>query len=530
MGQSFLSKLWRLVGLRYRLIWAQARKSHGRIALLFLVYLFGVGGALLMSFAGAGVALADAAVEQSGFLARWLLLGFFVNGIGMSLVFGVATRDAFSDAALRRYPLNGRERFAVRQLIGLLDPIWLILFCGTVGVAFGFWYFQVGWLALSLPAAVLFIAASYLTTAVLLALVGLMMQTRRGAALLGLLLILLISGGPVVLSFVVSAPDRPLWPLADGLLRYAPPGITATLMTTKSLTLAGKQAALLLGWCALLLLLLKRLESKPPIAAAASAGGLVWDGPLDQIAKLFRPPFAPLVAKSLRYHLRCNIIRFSLFTSPLLVLLGKFLLFGREVSNGWTVTFGLFFITSAATGAAMMLNLFGFEDAGIRRYAILPAPMVTALRVGSVVSLALRAVTMFFALALWTLLSGARPTLPLLLTLLCVITVSLLVYNGLGLWTSVLSPKRANFESMWNNRLSLGGNLVMIGGVFLPYALAFVVAGRLKAETVKGLWWLGVVAIIFSAAFFVFSLKAIEPILRARRERLINLIAGASSN
>ncbi len=530
MSEGFLKRLWPLVRLRYRLIWAHARTGNGKIALLFALYLLGLSLAGVFGLSGIGTALADDEFRQNGFLVRWMLAGFFVNGMGMSLLFGVSSREAFSEESLRRYPLDSRDRFLVRQLIGLLDPVWLILGMGAIGVAVGTAFFAKGSLLFGLPGAILFLASNYLATSVLLAIIGLVMQTRRGSALLGVLVLLMISFGPLAITLFAVAKGNNLWLALDRYLIYTPPGSATLMMVGDTPLRVFGSTLLLVGWCAALLLALQRLETIRPAEELAGGGKIEWDDYYDQLGGLFGRGLAPYVAKALRYHLRCNIIRFSLITSPLLILFGKFMLPDRSRRGELIITFALFFITSSATGAAMMLNLFGYDGAGIRRYAVLPARLVRALQAGSIASLLLRGVMMLFAFAVWVGLSArSGPALSPRLTVLVlsIVVASLFLFNGLGLWTSVLSPKVADFDAMWNNRLSFGGNVVMIGGVVVPYVIAIVLSERIDPATLARFWWIPGLFMLASIAFYIFSLRAIEPTLQGRRERLINLIAGA---
>jgi hypothetical protein len=82
---------------------------------------------------------------------------------------------------------------------------------------------------------------------------------------------------------------------------------------------------------------------------------------IGQVGGLFGRRYGPLIDKSLRYHLRCNLIRYSLVTSPLLVVVIQ--LVGQLAAR---MAFSLpqcciFYILSCATAAGMMLNLLGFR-------------------------------------------------------------------------------------------------------------------------------------------------------------------------
>ncbi|MGH9838989.1 MAG: hypothetical protein ACREEM_09405 [Blastocatellia bacterium] len=530
MTEEFLKKLWILIKLRYRLIWAQSRTRNGRIALLFLLYMLGGSIALLFLLSGFGATIADDVFGQNGFFARWMLAGFFINGVGLSLLFGVGVREAFSDESLRHYPFSVRERFAVRQLIGLLDPIWLILITGVIGAVIGFAWLKKGVLFMGLIGALLFICANYLTTSVLLLVIGLMMRTRRGSAVLGGLALALVTIGSAAVSVVSVARSEWVWRQLDTFLSFTPPGAAAAMMVGESVFQVLGSLLFLVAWCVALALILKKLESLPPASNTDYAGESAWDGLCDQAARPFGPTYAPFVGKSLRYHLRCNMIRFSLLTSPLFVLFGKFMIPGRSLNGELIITFALFFMTSAATGAAMMLNLFGFDSAGIRRYAVLPSTFAVALRAGSFASLLLRALVMLTALALWAVLSREHITARIALLVLSIIVASLFLFNALGLWTSVLAAKRSDLESMWNNRLSFGGNVVMLGGMAIPYVIAVMASERVSPAEAARFWWVPALLMILCIGFYAYSLKAIEPVLESRKERLINLIAGASDS
>jgi hypothetical protein len=64
---------WALIGLRYRLIWAQARSSQGMISALLALYLLGALGALLFAFGGVGAAIAAIELGQGESICRWML-------------------------------------------------------------------------------------------------------------------------------------------------------------------------------------------------------------------------------------------------------------------------------------------------------------------------------------------------------------------------------------------------------------------------------------------------------------------------
>lgn len=528
MTEEFLGKLWTLVKLRYLLIWAQARTRNGKIALLFLIYLLGASAAFVFAISGFGTAIAEEEYAQDGFLIRWALTALFTNGLGLPLLFGGSARAAFTEESLRRYPLDEQQRFLVRQIIGALDPIWLILSVGVFGMVVGLSWIGKGYLLTGALGALFFIITNYLGAAIVLSIVGLMVRTRRGSAILGILVLGSISFGPLALSVITALKGRMIWERFDQLLMFTPPGAAATMMLGRSAAAVLISLLILTVWCVGLMAVLKRLENAPPVSESAWDGSVNWDDFYERATSLFGAGYAPLVAKALRYNLRCNLIRFSLLTSPLLVVLGKYMIPGRSRDGELIITLALFFMTSSATGAAMMLNLFGFDDAGIRRYAIMPSTFATALRAANLASLFVRAVTMLLAFGLWAVVSRAQLTIEIIVVVLIVVVSSLFLFNALGLWTSVFSSKRANFDSMWNNRLSIGANIVMVGGVVVPYIFAIILSERVSPETIFQFWWVLALLGLLSITFYIFSFVAIEPALNSRRERLINIIAGAS--
>lgn len=532
MNKDFLNRFWALVRLRYKLIWAHARTGNGKIAILFAIYLIGGFFALFFALGGAGLGFAITTIEpeRAEYFARWILIGLFTNGVGLSLLFGVGPRAAFSEDALRRFPLAARERFLVRQLIGILDPIWLLLITATLGLAVGFLWLGGGSFVRTLTASLIFIVANYLATIVLLTVVGWVMETRRGATILGTSVLLLVSFGPLAIALLVNNRKAAVWNLLDNALRFTPPGAAAAMIAGNTAAHVLSNFILLLLWCLALVWTLEKLESRQIVSSQSSAGSIVWQDYLDQIASLFGTKYAPLVSKSLRYHLRCNMIRFSLLTAPVIVLAGKYLIPIRGERGYFAISLAMFFIMSSATAAAMMLNAFGYDEAGIRRYAILPIQFVDALRAMNLSSLLLRTVAVFVSFAVWLLFYSNEVISWRMLTMMfSTALASLFFYNALGFWTSIYSAKTMDFDAMWNNRLSFGANVVVIVGVLIPFWGIMMLARRLGAEAFLNLWWVMVLLMSVCVALYVFSFYTIEGALKSRREKLINLIAGARS-
>jgi hypothetical protein len=523
------TKFWILVCLRYRLIWAQARTGNGRMAMLFTLYAFGGFSLLFFSLGGLGIAQGAFMLGEGETIARWTLATLFANGIGLSFLFGLGTRGAFSEQSLRHYPLSSRERFIVRHLIGLLDPIWLIVVAGSFGLAIGLAWMGMGSLMMGLPAVFLFVSASYLATAVLLSIADIVVATRAGAAFFSALVILLVSFGPLAIASLIASHRFDVWLALDNVLLFTPPGTAAGMMAGDGPLMVLGGAGLSFFWCGTLGYLLLKLERRPPSIYSVTSESTTSSDFYDQIAKTFGARYGPLVGKSLRYHLRSNLIRFSLITSPVIVLMGKFLVPWRQQEKFFLLSLAIFFVMSSAAGATLMLNLFGFDDSGIRRYAVLPISFADALRAGSLASVLVRAVTVFVAIALWLLFYAANSlSWQMFMMILSTALASLFLFNAFGLWTSVLSPKRLNFDAMWNSRLSLGANLVVFVGIIIPIWIATFFGDRIDQALLTDYWWTSCLILIFCLSLYILSLMVMDGLVKRRRERLINLIAGAS--
>lgn len=529
MQKDFLNRFWTLVRLRYKLIWANARTGNGRLAMLFAVYLIGALFALFFALGGLGMgaALGSIEVERATYLARWMLTGLFVNGVGLSLLFGMGPRAAFSESALRRYPLNGRERFIVRQVVGILDPIWLVLIGATLGLAGGFILLGNGSIFRTLLTILIFIVANYLATIVLLTLVNMAMETRTGSGLLGTFVLLLVSFGPLAAALLVKTNATIVWEVLDSLLKFTPPGAAAEIIIGESFLRAVNGLLLLLIWCVGLALILEKLEKRPPAVSTSGSAVIVWRDFYDHLGNLFGKGYAPLVSKALRYHLRSNLIRFSLLATPVVLLASKYWFLNKD-QEYFFISLAMFFMMSSGTAAAMMLNAFGYDSAGIRRYAIWPIHFADALRALNLASLLLRSVAIFVSFALWLLFyrSGGISWRELAIVLSTALA-ALLLYNAMGFWTSVFWPKSMDLNAMWNNRLPFGANVVMIVGVVIPFWGLTILGNHVSQKVVTDRWWVASLGLLACLVFYLISFYSIGKTLTTRREKLINLIAGA---
>jgi hypothetical protein len=70
--------------------------------------------------------------------------------------------------------------------------------------------------------------------------------------------------------------------------------------------------------------------------------------------------------------------------------------------------------------------------------------------------------------------------------------------------------------------------VVIIVGVLVPFWAMTFLANRASPAAIMRLWWVPAVVMLVCIALYAFSFYKIENALNARRESLINLIAGAS--
>jgi hypothetical protein len=516
---------WLLIRLRYQLIWAQARTSGGKVALLSALYV--CGGALMVLVATGGFGTAASASAGGGEeVARWLFDGLFVGGLVSSVALGAGPRKAFSEAALRRYPLTCAQRFAVRHLTGLLDPTWLLTLAASLGLSAGFVVAGSSFVLEASTAALLFVVACYLTAVLLLALIDRALHMRGGATLVNALIFALFTSSGCVVVVLLGPGNRAWLPALDQLSVFTPPGAAAALLFPRPATSgAAQHAAFLVAWCAVAVLSLMALERRLVRASRANVerGVIRWDGLLDALAR-GAGRHAPLVGKALRYQLRCHRVLFNLIAAALLVAFAPTLIArdkGPDEFVGAAV-FVVFFAGALATHA-VAFNHFGYDGAGIRRYAILPVPFVAATRASSYASLLLTAAALLPGIGLWTLVSGVHLDARTLSAVSGGAVAGGFFFGALGLWTTALTPRRADFQGIVGNQLSRGGLLVVVGGGLVAAVVATVL-------TRAGDWLTPALLAVAAAVCYAVSHQLVACVLASRREHIINVIAGAESN
>src|SRR5438552_2050797 len=126
-----------LLALRYRLLWAQVRLRKGKIVLFLAGYLLAGIVAAFFLLGGFGTAVAGIRAGKAELVARLVLSCSCGAGVLCSLILGVSVNSAFSEGTLRRFPLTGLQRQSARHLIGILDPMWLLVFAVNLALRSG---------------------------------------------------------------------------------------------------------------------------------------------------------------------------------------------------------------------------------------------------------------------------------------------------------------------------------------------------------------------------------------------------------
>ncbi len=516
-----------LLRLRYQLLWAQARSSAGKAALFSALYVFGMLVFLFFALGGFSAAFAAVRLGRGMQLARGMLTGLLAAGVVGGLVSGAGPRAAFSDAVLRRYPMTSRERLAARHLIGLLDPIWLLLLALASGLAAGFAIGNPWRLLLGFPAAVLYVSLVYLITVAILSLVDRLLQHKAGPTILGFAFVLLINAVVLAPTFLLPSQNRGWLEGLDRVLRFLPPGAAASLIAGAGLRETVLAACALAGWFLLPAFVLYLLENRPPVSVPEKQGGIVWENPVDRAAGWFGPGLGPLVAKWLRSYLRSQQVRFGLIAAVPVTVGLPWILSGRGgPEKVYLTTLALMFMLGALTAGPASTNMFGFDGKGIWRYSILPVHFERVHRAGSLAVVLLGAILIPPAL----IACLACTNIPfngwlILMPVLCAIA-GIFYCNALGLWTTVLAPFPVDPRNMLGNRAPVAVTLIQV----LSFQPAMVSMLYLRENgtlaSVRNYAWLLFTTVIVCVALFAISLYFTGRILLARRERLIRRIAG----
>jgi hypothetical protein len=513
-----------LIKLRYKLLWANTRSRNGRIALFLVGYLL---LALLIAvlttggFAAAFVAVRAGMAEK---IAQGVLFALFLQAVLAANVLGFGMHAIFSDAELRRYPLAALDRRLARYVIGILDPFWFLILALEFGLVSGLFIMGAGSFWLGTIAILLLFVCNYLVARVVGVFIDQLMH-RKGGGMILLVLIMALAISPSLAGPFIRRNPAILSAVVERL-RYTPPFGAAAAMTHVDLG-AIYGLATIAGWLAGLTVVLLYLERRPPQRQTAESVKISWNSPFDRAGALFGPRIGPFVAHWLCFYARNPRTRVMFMLSlPLFAVIT----FGASRTLGpnglFIAALGTFPMATFLAASRIAVNQFGYVGGGFRRYFLLPTEPATTLRAASYASLILGVVVVPVGLLAWIVFAPRPfdPRMPVML--LCSAVAGLLFFNSLGVWITLFNPRRGNYASVVGNDLSLGGNIVVMGGVmislFVPRGLYQVWPTAVSPDS----WWMVLPLPLLAAAIYWTTLRAAGPIFAARRERILAVVEG----
>jgi hypothetical protein len=513
-----------LVTLRYKLLWAKTRSRNGRIALFLAGYLLLIALIALLTSGGVGAAIFAVRSGHGEKIAQAVLTAIFFEAVLASNILGFGMNAIFSDLELRRYPLSASERRLTRHLIGIVDPFWFLFLFLQLGLAFGLYGAGAGSFWFGLIAVLLLFVSNYLLARFVALVIDRLMQRKGGSAIL--------LGGIMTLAIVPSV-IAPILQRRPGLfhvivqrMAYTPPFAAAAAMIHPDATgLWG--LAVLIWWSLCLVAALVWIENRPPQRRQAESVKVAWEGPTDRVAAWFGPELGPYVAHWLRFYLRNSRTRILCVISIPLIAFLTFQTSQRMGPNGLFVSaLGTFAIASFLGVSRIALNYFGYCGGAFRRYFLLPAPPAAALRAASYAALTIGSAILVTVLILWMIFAPYPLDARMVFMLACSGLTGLFGFNALGLWVTLFNPRKGSYSSSFGNDLSLGGNIVLIGGVMLAMSVPRLLFKFWPVVVSPSAWWMVLPVPALAIAFYFVSLQAAGPIFKARREKLLAVVEG----
>jgi len=513
-----------LIRLRYKLLWAKTRSRNGRIALFLAGYLLLVMLIALLATGGFGAALLAVRTGKAEKIAQGALTALFLQAVLAANILGFGMSAIFAETELRRYPLAAPDRRIARHLTGILDPFWFLFLALELGLAVGLYVLGAGSFWFGLVAVLLLFAANYLLARVVGLFIDQMMQRKGGAPVLMVLIMMLailpsavaplIEKNPALLAAVVQR------------LQYTPPFGAAAAMIHPDL--AGVYGlATIVAWIVGLAMLLVWLENRPPRSQVTESVKVEWDSPFDRVGAVFGPQMGPLVGHWLRFYGRNSKTRtMCMISLPLLA----FLTFSMRMRMGphglFVAALGTFPMVTFLGTSRISANQFGYVGGAFRRYFLLPIDPAATLRAASYAALMMGGAMLPVALLAFAIFVPYPFDARMLAMLLCTGVTGLFVLNALGLWVTLFNPRKGDYSSNFGNDLSLGGNILLIGGMLTAMALPRLLYKFQPAMVSPERWLMWVPLPVLAIAFYLATLKSAGPIFVTRREKLLAIVEG----
>ena len=520
---------WKLIGeliqLRYKLMWAKTRSRNGKIALFALGYFLFLLIFALLAAGGFGACIAAIKTGKAEVVARVVLSGLFLNSVFSTILLGFGMSAVFSDVELRRYPVHARERFVARHFLAIVDPFWFLVLALELGLAVGLYVYGSFSLWNGALAVLLLVVCGYLLSCVIGLWIDQLMTTRSGTAVV-LMLIMCVSLLPGTLGMVLGRNPKVV-PQVMSALQVTPPFGAAAAMTHSGSAMwygLGNVACWMLALAALLVKLERRPAGTQP---AARSLGTAWEGPFDRVAALFGPQMAPLVGHWLRFYIRNNRFRMLyLFSLPLATFIAYSMGQPRKGGSLFLGVLGGMCIVAIMGTSRIAVNQFGYVGGAFRRFFLFPTDPSASLRAASYTSVLLGAAWIPVAAIVWALASPRPFDLRIVVMPVFNTVTALFLFNGLGLWTTIYSPKRGNYDKSIGNDMSLMGNIAVIGVMltcmFLPAILHATQPWLIAPEN----WWLTLPPVAVAVVFYLVSLRGATAAFPGRREALLAVIEG----
>ncbi len=511
-----------LIGLRYKLMWAKTRSRNGRIALFVVGYLLFILAALLFALGGVGAGVAAIKSGQASIVARSVLSGIYTSALMWTLLLGFGMNALFSETELRRYPLTAPDRRLVKFFIGIVDPFWFLILFADLGMIVGLYLYGNTSLGIAVLAVVLLLASNYTLARTLGIWIDRLAETKIGSAVM-LILVLSVSMLPSILVPELKHNSQ-LSNSILAILRFSPPFAAADAMTA-----AGTQAwyGLLLtaGWLVAFLAALVWVEKNPFRARAVKTGPARWDNRWERVGALLGPSNAAMVGFWLRFYARNSRVRTLYFAGLPLAAFLTFS-FARKDGEWFTSALGAIPVLGYIGTSRIAVNQFGYTGGGFRRFFLLPTNPGATLRGASYASVLMGAGMIPLGLIAWIAFAPGGTDPRKTFMLLCAAMTGLMVFNGLGLWSTLFGPRKGNYSSAMGNDLSAAGNVVvfscMLGGLFLPVALKKFAPVLVTPEY----WAVAVIPALLAFAFYKISLGIAGPMVYQRREQLMKVVEG----
>ena len=519
-----LEKIGILIRLRYKLLWAKTRTRNGKIAWFFAGYLLLVAVAGIFAAGGVGAGITAVRSGQGTLLAGTLLSVIFFQAMMASVVLGFGMTVIFSETELRRFPLNALERRVTRHFIGVVDPFWFLFMALDLGLALGLYLVGAGSFWLGLVAALLLFVSNYVAARVLGMLVD-RLTAKKGGSLI--LMVMLMSLGllPATLQGHIHK-SSPIVGVIKQIWHFTPTAGAAAAMThTDSSAFSG--LGLVLLWMAAFTAVLVALERRPVKVAVSQSMKVTWEGRMDKVGALFGPKTGPLVANWLRFYSRNNRFR-AIYPLALPLVAFLVLVYGKQThaSNPLANAIAGFGVLGFVGTGQFAVNQFGYVGGGFRRFLLLPTDPAAAFRAGSYMFVMLSSLLIVVASLAWPAVAPMPNTAQVQAMVTGAAVFSLFLFHGAALWTSLLGPRRGNYNMSFGNDLSFLGNIVVIGGMLVMLFLPRVIDKVWPAAISPDKWWC-IVALAAAAAMFYFSsLKATTALFLARREQLMMVMEG----